>query len=154
MKVPGLGGLPWPTVISVFVSTLWKGDGQVPLPWGSWEVERSEAGGEVRPGLRGSRTPLQGSGQTQALAVALGVSSGNESPSPSHPPAPCGVPRREAGSPRLSLRLAGEALVADRVGARVRGLLLLRGQVASVRLVGRGGDPQRGLAHLQAEALA
>ena len=59
-------------VIPIFVSTLWKGDGQVPLPRGSWEAERGEAAGEVRRGLRGSRTPLQGSSQTQGLAVAPG----------------------------------------------------------------------------------
>ena len=43
--------------------------------------------------------------------------------------------------------------MADRVGAGICGLLL-RGLVAGVPGMGRGWDPQRGLAHLQAEGLA
>lgn len=79
------------------------------------------------------------------------LSSRNESPSPSYPP-----------SPRRGLLLGGlaskgehgalaEALVANGVGPRICGLLLLCGLVTGVHWVGRGSDLQRGLIHLQVE---
>lgn len=46
-----------------------------------------------------------------------------------------------------------EALVANGVGPRICGLLLLGGLVAGALCIGRGSDLQRCLVHLQAEGL-
>lgn len=128
----------------------------MPPPWGLGKQKGVRQGVQVRWGSSWQQDPSAGwrGGQTQALAVAAVSEQQNESRSPSRPPAPLGVSRWEAGRPRLSVRPAGEALVADRVGARVRGLLLLCGLVAGVPGVGRGWDPQRRLTYLQAEGLA
>lgn len=72
-------------------------------------------------------------------------------PPTSHPPSP------RWGPPLGGLESTGEhgalveALVANGVGPRICGLLLLCGLVTGVHWVGRGGDLQRGLIHLQVE---
>lgn len=52
--------------------TLWKGDGQVPPPWGLGKQKGVREGVQVRWGSSWEQDPSAGwrGGQTQALAVA------------------------------------------------------------------------------------
>lgn len=82
------------------------------------------------------------------------MSSGNESPAPFHPPSPGWDALLGGLEPKGEPGALEEALVANGVGPRIRGLLLLGGLVAGAHWVGRGSDLQHCLVHLQAEGQA
>lgn len=126
----------------MIISTLRKGEDSGATAWGS----RGRAG--VRQGVKVRVQSQQGAlgGPDSRGPWPHGVSSRNESPAPLPSP-------RLGGPPAGGLEHSGEceALVADGVGPRICGLLLLRGQVSGVHWDVRGRALQRRLIHLQAE---
>lgn len=72
-------------------------------------------------------------------------------PPTSHSPSPKWGPRLGGLESKGERGALAEALVANGVGPRICGLLLLCGLVTGVHWVGRGSNLQRGLIHLQVE---